>query len=131
MLPLFYRVTVWNNLGQTIAANGVQVKCRRWKITDGAYDEETSEATLLDSSSLTQNSYESGTKQSNDDAGTGWYGGHFVMKVVGPTSSSGQVILRLDISTDDGTTWPDNGLGIQVAAISFTAAATKRVGFEL
>lgn len=131
-LPLFYRFSAVNDLGQTIAANGIQVTGRRWKITSGAYDEETSEATLLDNAgTVADGVYEEGTKQSNDDAGTGWLGGSFVLKVIAPTSSSGTVTLYFDISTDDGTTWPNNGLGIQVAQIAFTTSGTRRVSFQL
>lgn len=129
-LPRNYRFTIKNNTGQTITANNINVYARRHKYVGGVLTYEGSEDTVYtNSGSVTTGSYDSGTGEDNNtDA---FVGGAFRFSVTAPVSSSGTVELYLDVSTDGGSTWDDNGLGTFIAALNFTATGTKKLGFRL
>jgi hypothetical protein len=131
VLPKSYRFKVYNQLGQTISAGNVTCKGLRYKIgSDGAIAYESSEATLLSNAgTLATATYLAGTSQ--DNSSDKWVGGDFTFKVIAPASSSGAVTLFLERSSDGGTTWDDDGLGIPVARLDFTTSGTKVVTFSI
>ncbi len=132
-LPRNYRFKIQNALGQTITQdNGITVKARRVKLdSNGALSFESSEATILDNGTtdVTASSYFAGTAQ--DNSTDKWLGGDFEFTVTAPVSSSGDVRLFLERSTDGGTDWDDDGLGQIVAVLTFTTSGTKRRTFSL
>lgn len=131
VLPRNYRVKVYNQTGQTISANNIKVFGRRYKVaSDGSITFEASEATLLDNGSgLNNNTYLAGPAQ--DNSSDKWVGGDFTFKVTAPASSNGPVTLFFERSTDSGTTWDDDGLGLPVARLDFTTSGTKVVTFSI
>lgn len=132
MLGPTYRFTIYNATGQTLAANAVTIKPRRWKYgTDGSITDEASGVadTLAQTATLANATYKTGTTQ--DNLTNKYIGGFFEITITAPASSAGDVIIYCERSVDGGTTWPDNGRGEWVATINFTAAATKRDVVEL
>lgn len=131
MLGHTYRFKVLNDTGQTIVANAVKVYGRRWKYgSDGSITFEGSEGTLLDNgSTIADNAYSAGTTQ--DNSSNKYIGGDFIFEVTAPASSNGDVTLYLEKSTDGGTDFDDDGLGMAVARLNFTTSGTKRRHFSL
>lgn len=132
MLGPTYRFTIYNATGQTLAANAVTIKPRRWKYgTDGSLtDEATATAdTLAQTATLANVTYKTGTTQVNTT--DKYIGGQFEITVTAPASSVGTVKVYCERSVDAGTTWPDSGLGVWIATFSFTAAGTKRDVVEI
>jgi hypothetical protein len=129
MLPRYYRFKVLNAVGQTILANKIKVTARRWKIASGARVDESSEASLLDNgSTLATGAYVAGTTQ--DNGTDGWFGGSFTVSVEVPASSSGDVTLFFERSTDNSI-FDDDGGGTVIKVINFTTSGTKRRTFSL
>ncbi len=130
MLGSTYRFTVLNSLGQTIALSSIVVKSLRWKFdsTGGlVFDSEATEFSY--GLSLATANYASGTTR--DNSSTKWIGGVFTVTVTSPASSSGEVTVYFDRSTDGGTTWDTNGLGCPVASLYFSSATTQSMSFSL
>lgn len=126
MLGPTYRFTIYNALGQTLAANAVTILQRRWKFaTDGSItDEASGTADILSQTSAVANTvYKAGVTQ--DNTGNKYIGGIFEIKVTAPASSNGTVDIYLEKSVDGGTTWPSNGAGIGVKQFRFATAGTK------
>jgi hypothetical protein len=130
-LALTYRFTVLNGTGQTLAAGAVKVKARRWKFTSaGALSYEGSETSIYSNAgTITNGSYDSSS--SVDNSSNLFVGGDFYFEVTAPASSSGEVTLYYERSTDGGTTWATSGLGTIVSVLNFTTAGTKGKGFSL
>lgn len=134
MLGPTYRFRLLNSTGQSLAQNSVTLKTIREKFTSaGALSLEGSEASLafatLAAGVLTTGSYDATATQDNT---TNLYlGGTFVWTVTAPASSNGNVTVWLQHSTDGGTTWPDDGEGIQMPLLNFTTSGTKRKEFRL
>jgi hypothetical protein len=61
-----------------------------------------------------------------DNSTSKWVGATIEFTVIAPASSNGDVVLYIDRSLDDGTTFPDNGLGQVIAVLNFTTSGTKR-----
>lgn len=132
MLGPTYRFTAYNATGQTIAANAITIKPRRWKYgTDGSLTDEASGTAdvLAQSATLANASYKTGTTQ--DNTALKYIGGQFEITVTAPASSNGKVEIYCERSVDGGTTWPDNGRGEWVATFNFTTSGTKRDVVEL
>lgn len=131
MLAYHYRFTAYNACGQTVAIGGVVLKGRRWKFgSTGALVYEGSEASLLSNASTIANAgyaSSSGVDNSTDL----FIGGDFELTFTAPASASGDLTIYLDVSTDGGTTWPTNGLGVAVCTISVTASGTYTKAFSL
>ena len=49
----------------------------------------------------------------------------------GSPNPNGDVAIYLEVSTDEGLTWPDEAAGYPVARLNFTAAGTKRIAFMI
>ena len=132
MLAPTYRFTILNSTGQTLAANAVTIKPRRWKFaSDGSTTQEASGTAdvLAQSATVVTGAYRNGTTQNNTV--DKYIAGHFEVTVTAPVSSNGDVHIYLDTSVDGGTTWPDNGLGQWVGTLSFTTSGTKRRTIEV
>ena len=132
MLGPTYRFTAYNATGQTLAANAVTIKPRRWKYaSDGSLTDEASGAadTLAQTSTLANAAYKTGTTQ--DNTTNKYLGGFFEITITTPASSNGDVSIYCERSVDGGTTWPDNGRGELVTTINFVGVATKRDTIEL
>lgn len=132
MLGPTYRFTIYNSTGQTLAANAVTIKPRRWKYgTDGSLTDEASGTAeiLAQTAALANATYKPGATQ--DNATLKYIGGQFEITATAPASSAGDVTVYCERSVDGGTTWPDNGMGEWVYSFNFTAAATKRQTVEL
>lgn len=131
MLAKSYRFTAYNACGQTIAAAGIVVKARRWKLdSTGALVYEASEASLMSNGSTVANgAYASSS--SIDNSTDKYIGGDFTATIVAPTSSVGYVAIYCEASTDGGTTFPTNGRGTLVRTILTAAAGTYTEVFKL
>lgn len=126
-----YRFAAKNDLGQTIAIAGIEIKARRFRIgSDNRIEWEASEATVFSNAgTLADNTFlgEDAQNNSSDD----WLGGDFEITVIGPTSASGDVVIYYQTSTDEGTTWPDDEQGVVVAVFVFSTAETQRRQFRI
>lgn len=123
MLGRTYRFVVLNSTGQTIAITGIVIKARRWNFVNGTQAWESSEQTIDSSVGTTANgAYFGGTTV--DNSTLAHLGGTFKFTIVAPASSSGSVTIWLQNSTDGGSTWPDNGNGLQVKQFTIPSAAT-------
>ena len=132
MLGPTYRFTIQNTTGQTLAANAVTVKPRRWKYgTDGSLTDEASGVAdvLAQTATLASAAFKAGTTQ--DNLTNKYIGGFFEFTATAPATSNGNVDLYCERSVDGGATWPDNGLGVLVASLNFTTAGTKRDVIEV
>lgn len=132
MLGQTYRFTAYNGTGQTLAANAITIKPRRWKYgTDGSLTDEASGTAdvLAQTATLANTSYKTGNTQ--DNTTLKYIGGFFEITITAPTSSNGDVIIYRENSVDGGTTWPDNGGGEWLMTKNFTAAGTKRDTVEI
>lgn len=126
-----YRFTVFNGTGQTIAANAVRVKSRRWKFSStGSLVYEGSEVELLNNGSMISNSNYS-SSSTIDNSSDLYIGGDFSFHVTAPSSANGDVLLYYDRSTDGGSTWNSNGLGTLVCVLNFTTSGTKIKSFSI
>lgn len=115
LLPYIYRFSVKNEGGTDIGIGGAKVVGLRNRIdASGILVYESSEATLLENSSILLNSgYLPGTTQTNT---VGWYGGDFLCSVTGNIITSNmQVIFYFERATNSSSpTFDSSGM---VAAI--------------
>ena len=132
-LPRNYRFTAFNSTGQTILQNNITVESRRYKFTSAgalSFDGSETQVYIMDvGGGLATATYDNGTAV--DNSSDLYIGGDFEFTVVAPASSDGNVLLYFDSSTDAGSTFPDNGLGILVATLNFTTSGTKITNFSL
>ena len=129
-IPVYWRLQLKNTTGATSSSTASTVKMKRWKPgSSGEVDHEASETTALSQASITSGGYASGTAYDNDSS-AGFHGGDFAVKIVNG-ASAGYYELRLQISTDGGTTWPDNGKGIPTWVGYVGASATLNDVFQI
>lgn len=121
-----YRFVAENRTTQTLAANAVRVRTRRWRwASDGSVTLEAAEAEVLNNAAtIADLAFAAGATQVN--VTDKWIGGDFGWEATAPTGANGDVLLYYQESTDGGTTWPDLDLGRLVGILNFTAAGTKR-----
>ena len=131
MLGRTYRFQILNSTGQTLAASVNTITARREKRgSDGSLTFESSETTVFSNGSTqATGTYANGS--TIDNSTDEWEGGAFTVSITAPASSSGDVVVRLQRSTDAGTTWPDDGTGTIVRVINFTTSGTKKRNFYL
>lgn len=131
MLAQSYRFTALNACGQTVAIGGVVVKGRRWKFdSTGALVYEATEAALLSNSGTIANAaYASSAAIDNSTAI--YIGGDFEVTFTAPASAAGDLTIYYEVSTDGGTTFPTNGLGVVACTFSVTASGTYVKAFSL
>lgn len=137
MLAKHWRLVAKNATGVAMAATDtITVTTRRWKIgADGSRVAESPDAALFATTagnSLANGAFALGTEQGNAAAGTFWFGADLVFAATVTTATpAGNIELYYQISTDDGATWPDNGLGEHIATLNFTATGTKRTSLGI
>jgi photosystem II stability/assembly factor-like uncharacterized protein len=123
MLGRNYRFSV--NNGTTAAVEiGVTIQARLWKFgTDGSLTF-SSETEVFNELNIAV-SATAWTEDTAVDNSTDKYIGADLEIVITPEASiTGLVSIQIQKSTDGGTTWPDDGLGIPVAAHYFSASAS-------
>lgn len=124
-LPNYYRFQLKNTTAGTSSATASTVKMRRVKpATDGSADYEGSEQSALSGGSIASGGYANGSGYDND-VSAGYLGADLFITVVNGTSA-GYYELRMQASTDGGTTWPDNGKGEAVWVGYVGASATLK-----
>jgi hypothetical protein len=123
-LQEYWRLQAVNNTGQTLASLGITVKFQGGKYNSSGVLVLGSEGVVLtNGGTLANGAYLIGSTVDNrTDLFTG---GTIEFTVTAPASSNGDVILYLQRSLDN-IGWEDNGLGIAIASLNFTGAATKR-----
>lgn len=127
-----FRFSIYNGTGQTIAGGGIVVRYKGWKYANDAsvvFDGSIITAINLGTTpaspaTLTNVTYLNSAAIDNSVAKL--IGATIEFTVSAPASSNGDVILYIERSLDDGTTFPDNGLGQVVAVLNFTTSGTKR-----
>jgi hypothetical protein len=116
-----YRWQVYNGTGVSVTCT---VKDEPFKYgTDGALSF-TAEATQINAVSVGTLAYSNSSTINNGTAKN--LGAHVTFTAAPSASATGTVSLFLQRSTDGGTTWPSNGLGTQVAGITFASSSTSQ-----
>ena len=116
-----YRWQVYNGTGVSVTCT---VKDEPFKYaSDGALSF-TAEATQINAVSVGTLAYSHSATINNGTAKN--LGAHVTFTAAPGASATGTVSLFLQRSTDGGTTWPSNGLGTQVAGITFSASSTSQ-----
>ena len=116
-----YRWQVYNGTGVSVTCT---VKDEPFKYaSDGALTF-TAEATQINAVSVGTLAYSNSSTINNGTAKN--LGAHVTFTALPSASATGTVSLFLQRSTDGGTTWPSNGLGTQVAGITFSASSTSQ-----
>jgi hypothetical protein len=116
-----YRYQVYNGTGVSVTCT---VKHEPFKYaSDGALSF-TAEATQINAVSVGTLAYSNSSTINNGTAKN--LGAHVTFTAAPGASATGTVSLFLQRSTDGGTTWPSNGLGTQVAGITFSASSTSQ-----
>ena len=127
-----FRFSVYNGTGQTIASGGITVKYRGWKYANDASVTFDGSATVplnlgttpASPTTLVNIAYLNSAAIDNSVAKL--IGATIEFTVNAPASANGDVILYIERSLDDGTTFPDNGLGQVIAILNFTTSGVKR-----
>ena len=122
----YWRFQVKNGTGGTGSSTASTIKMQRWKPDSaGAADYET-EQTAFSQGSIGSGSYSNGTAYDNDASnGYGYHGLSASIKIVNG-SSAGNWYVYLQLSTDGGTSWGDNGTGEPIAVVVCAASATVK-----
>jgi hypothetical protein len=116
-----YRYQVYNGTGVSVTCT---VKHEPFKYgTDGSLTF-TAESTQINGVSVATVSYSNSSTIDNSTAKN--LGAHVTFTAAPGASATGTVSLFLQRSTDGGTTWPSNGLGTQVAGITFASSSTSQ-----
>jgi hypothetical protein len=116
-----YRYQVYNGTGVSVTCT---VKHEPFKYaSDGALSF-TAEATQINAVSVGTLAYSNSSTINNGTAKN--LGAHVTFTAAPGASATGTVSLFLQRSTDGGTTWPSNGLGTQVAGITFASSSTSQ-----
>lgn len=128
MLGRNYRFQALNGAGSSV---DVTVKARRWKFaSDGSRTDDT-EATPMSAQTVGAGAY--GNSSGIDNSSDKWLGADLVVTFAPSASITGTVTLYLQHSTDGGSTWPSDGLGLQLGSHTFNASAssvTKNMAFD-
>lgn len=119
MLGHWYRLQIQNGTGVSVTCT---VTMRRWKFgSDGSITWDT-EQTVFSAVSVSTGAFSSAT--ASDNSTDKWLGAHFTVTFAPGSSATGSLALRLQRSTDAGTTWPDNGRGTHLAGAYFSSSST-------
>ena len=121
MLGRNYRFSVNNNTA--VSMTSVTINARRWKFgTDGSLTFD-SEADVFNEATISA-SATAWTEDAAIDNSTDKYIGADLEIIITPSASAtGMVTVQIQRSTDGGTTWPDDGLGENVASYYFSASS--------
>lgn len=116
-----YRWQVYNGTGVSVTCT-VKEEAFRYA-SDGSLSF-TAEATQINAVSVSTASYSNSGAINNSTAKN--LGAYVTFTAAPSASATGTVTLFLQRSTDSGTTWPSNGLGIPVGSITFSASSTSQ-----
>lgn len=120
MLGHYFRIRASNTQSQAIT---VTVKARYWKYDSNGALSWSTEQTLISavSVSATTGTTASGTINNSSDL---WVGADLTveMTAAAATTGSGSLAITLERSTDAGTTWPTQDLGVYIGAHTLLAA---------
>lgn len=135
-----YRFVVQNNTGVTLPANRINITGRRWNFDiSGLQNWESAESTFVASGDgqtasaiLTNQSY--GASSGLENGGSKYLGGTFKLKASwngAGVTPNGTVVVFLQRSPDNGTTWPDNGQGTPIVILPCTSQAIFQTAVEI
>ena len=116
-----YRWQVYNGTGVSVTCT---VKDEPFKYASDGSQSITAEATQINAVSVATVSYSNSSAINNSTAKN--LGAYVTFTAAPSASATGTVALFLQRSTDGGTTWPSDGLGVQVAGINFSASSASR-----
>lgn len=120
MLGHTYRYHVYNGTGVSVTCT---VKARAMKFaSDGSRTDDT-EVTHINAVSVGAGAYSNSSTV--DNSSDKMLGADAQFVAAPGASATGTVTVYLQRSTDGGTTWPSNGYGQQVAAVSFAASSAS------
>ena len=120
MLGHTYRYHVYNGTGVSVTCT---VKARAMKFASDGSRTDDSEATHINAVSVGTGAYSSSSTVDNSTAKQLFADVQFT--AAPGASATGTVALYLQRSTDGGTTWPANGQGQQIAAVTFASSSTS------
>lgn len=117
MLGPTYRYQIVNNTGVSVTAT---IKDRRWKFGTTGAQEYAAESTPANAVAVAAGG--AGNGGTVDNSSTAYLGAMLTVSVSPSASATGVVAVYLQRSTDGGTTWPSDRLGVQVGAIMLSAS---------
>ena len=132
MLGKTYRFVAQNNTGVALAAtDSITITAIRKSFSSTGFGFETAQSTELSGgASLPSASFLVGA--TIDNSTTGWEFGDFTVSATITTATpTGTVNFWYQTSSDGGATWANNGLGVPVASLGFTATGTQTTNFSI
>ena len=121
MLGRNFRFSVNNNSGVNV---DVTIQSRQWKFDSSGALVYAAEVEVFNETAIAT-SATAWTEDTAIDNSTNLYIGADLEIIITPASSAtGLVSVQIQRSTDGGTTWPSDGLGLPVASAYFSASAT-------
>lgn len=125
MLGRNYRFSVNNQCGVNVT---VTIQCRKWKFDSSGALVYSSEAEEFNESAIASSST-AWTEDTAVDNSTNLYIGADLEIVVTPASSvtnstTTNVVVQIQRSTDGGTTWPDDSRGEFVASVNMPTGSS-------
>ncbi|MEO7481094.1 MAG: hypothetical protein ABIT70_10830 [Sulfuriferula sp.] len=131
-----YRFVVQNSTGVALAATDsiVITGIRKNFSSSGVLTFEVvspASTVVTGGASLASAGFLLGATQDNTAAGTQWLEGDFhITASINTATPNGNLNIYYQTSEDGGATWPDNGRGILVGSLAFTAVGTENDGFS-
>lgn len=121
MLGRNFRFSVNNQGGVNIDCT---IQARFWKFDSSGALSWSSETEVFNETAIA-NSATAWTEDTAVNNSTDkWLGASLEIVITPSASATGNVSVQMQDSTDDGTTWPSDGLGMPVANYYFSASAT-------
>lgn len=117
-----YRYQAFNGTGVAVT---VTVKDRAWKLASDGSRTDAAEATHINGVSVSASGYSNSSTVDNSSVKN--LGADVLATFAPSASATGSVFVRLQRSTDGGTTWPNDGQGEPVCAVYFNASASTVV----
>ena len=118
MLGKYYRWQVYNGTGVTVTTT---LDVMLWKFDSSGALSFSSESTPISASAITTLTY--GNSSGVNNASDKYLGAQITALFDVGSAATGSVIVYLQQSTDDGTTWPSDGQGLVVGSYYFNASS--------
>lgn len=118
-LAQHYRLQVYNGTGVSVTCT---VTSDQWKFDSNGAMTFAAETTPISSASVSAGAYSNSS--TIDNSSNLYLGANFTVNFAPSASATGTVALYVQESTDGGTTWPDNGQGLFVCGVAFSASST-------
>lgn len=122
MLGHTFRYHVQNGTGVNVTFT---VKDRRFKFASDGSLTFAAEATPINAAVVGTGAF--GNSANIDNSTQKDLGANITVTFAPSASATGTVSLFLQRSTDNGTTWPTNGTGVFLAAVTYAATSTSQV----